>query len=130
MNSARLSFWRHVGSIVLMVSLPVAMRGQGVSSTPIKQGLWQMQVTSSMQMQLPPEVQARIAAMPAAQQAQMQAMMGGGVGGAKPTSSTVKSCVASATTMNDLYNQAQQKSGMKCTFSNEQQTASFAVVRH
>ena len=124
MNSARLSFWRHVGGIVLIVSFTVAVRGQSVMSTPIKQGLWQTQVTSTMQMTLPPDVQARIAAMPAAQQAQMQAMMSGGMGTPKPTSSTVKSCVASPTTPSDLYNQAQQKSGMKCTFSNQQQTAS------
>ena len=70
MNSARLSFWRHVGSIVLIVSLTVAARGQGVMSTPIKQGLWQTQITSSLQVALPPDVQAKLAAMPPAQQAQ------------------------------------------------------------
>jgi hypothetical protein len=83
--------------------------------------LWQTQVTSSIQMTLPPDLQAKMAAMPAAQQAQMQSMMG--MGAAKPTSSTVKSCVAKPMTANDLLNQAQQKAGMKCTFTNQQVTA-------
>lgn len=124
--SKALSFWKlgHAGSIVLMVCCAVAAMGQGIASSPIKPGLWQVQVTSSMQMALPPEVQAKIAAMPAAQQAQMQAMMGGGMGAAKPASTTVKSCVASAMTPTDLLNQAQQKSGMTCKFTNQQVTAS------
>jgi hypothetical protein len=124
MNLARLSFLRlgHAGGIVLIILSTVAAQGQGATSTPIKQGLWQTQITSTMQMTLPPELQAKIAAMPAAQQAQMQSMMGGSM--AKPTSSTVKSCVASTMTPNDLLNQAQQKGGMKCTFANQQVTAS------
>ena len=124
--SKALSFWKfgHAGSIVLIACCAGAARGQDLPSSPIKPGLWQVQVSSSMQMSLPPDVQAKIAAMPAAQQAQMQAMMGGGMGAAKPTSTTVKSCVASATTMNDLYNQAQQKAGMTCKFTNQQATAS------
>jgi hypothetical protein len=43
---------------------------------------------------------------------------------AKPTSSTVKSCVASTMTPTDLLNQAQQKGGMTCKFTNQQVTAS------
>jgi hypothetical protein len=123
MNLARLSFWRgrHAGGIVLIVLSTMAAQAQSTSA-PIKQGLWQTQVTSSVQMTLPPELQAKIAAMPAAQQAQMQSMMGGSA--AKPTSSTVKSCVASTMTPTDLLNQAQQKAGMKCTFTNQQVTAS------
>ena len=60
--------------------------------------------------------------MPAAQQAQMRSMMGGA--SAKPTTSTVKSCVASTMTPTDLLNQAQQKGGMSCKFTNQQVTAS------
>jgi hypothetical protein len=81
-------------------------------------------MTMSMQVTLPPDVEAKIAAMPAAQQAQMRSMMGGAA--AKPTSSTVKSCVAKTMTPNDLLNEAneaQQKAGMKCTFTNQQVTA-------
>ena len=72
----------HAGSIVLIVLSTVAAQGQSMSAT-IKQGLWQTQMTMSMQVTLPPDVQAKIAAMPAAQQAQMQSMMGGSA--AKPT---------------------------------------------
>jgi hypothetical protein len=111
----------HAGSIVLIVLSTVAAQGQSMSAT-IKQGLWQTQVTMSMQVTLPPDVEAKIAAMPAAQQAQMRSMMGGSM--AKPTTSTVKSCVASTMTPTDLLNQAQQKGGMTCKFTNQQVTAS------
>ncbi len=121
MSSARLSFWKlgPAGSIVLIVLSNAALRAQSMSD-PIKPGLWETQVTTSMQMTLPPDVEAKIAAMPAAQQAQMRSMMGGPA--AKPMSATNKSCVVQATSVNDLLNQAQQKAGMKCTFSNRQQT--------
>jgi hypothetical protein len=123
MNLLTMFFWKRgfAGSILLLVFSTAAVQAQGTSD-PIKQGLWQTQVSMSVQMTLPPELQAKIAAMPAAQQAQMQQMMGGAMG--KPTASTVKSCVASTMTANDLLNQAQQKSGMKCTFANRQVTAS------
>src|ERR1017187_2173920 len=111
----------HTGSIVLIVLSTVAAQGQSMSAT-MKQGLWQTQMTMSMQVTLPPDVEAKIAAMPAAQQAQMRSMMGGP--GAKPTTSTVKSCVASTMTPSDLLNQAQQKGGMTCKFTNQQVTAS------
>ena len=121
--SKALMFWKlgHAGSIVLIVLSTVTAQGQSTSA-PIKQGLWQTQMTMSMQMTLPPEVEAKIAAMPAAQQAQMRSMMGGAA--AKPTTSTVKSCVASTMTPTDLLNQAQQKGGMSCKFTNQQVTAS------
>jgi hypothetical protein len=125
MNLSKASmFWKlgHAGSIVLIVLSNVAVvRAQSTSAT-IKQGLWQTQMTMSMQMTLPPDVEAKIAAMPAAQQAQMRSMMGGP--GGKPTTSTVKSCVASTMTPTDLLNQAQQKGGMTCKFTNQQVTAS------
>ena len=123
MKIARLPFLRlgHAGSIVLIVVSTVGAHAQ-TTLAPIKQGLWQTQMTMSMQVTLPPDVEAKIAAMPAAQQAQMRSMMGGP--GAKPTTSTVKSCVASTMTPTDLLNQAQQKGGMSCKFTNQQVTAS------
>ena len=123
MKIARLSFLRlgYAGSIVLIVVSTVGAHAQ-TTSAPIKQGLWQTQMTMSMQVTLPPDVEAKIAAMPAAQQAQMRSMMGGAA--AKPTTSTVKSCVASTMTPSDLLNQAQQKGGMSCKFTNQQVTAS------
>lgn len=115
-------FWKHAGGGVLVAFSTLAAQAQTMSD-PIKQGLWESQMTMSMQMTLPPDVEARIAAMPQAQQAQVRSMMGGAGGGA-PTTSTNKSCVAQTTTVDDLLNQGQQKAGMKCTYSNRQQTAS------
>jgi len=115
-----------IGCIAVASLLAVAASAGAQSMPiPIKQGLWQTSVSGTMQMQLPPEVQARIAAMPPAQQAQMQAMMGGAAGGT-PVNSTNKSCIASQESMDTLLNQAQQKSGMKCTFTNRVQTADGA----
>src|ERR1017187_4835362 len=123
MKIARLSFLRlgYAGSIVLIVVSTVGAHAQ-ITLAPIKQGLWQTQMTMSMQVTLPPDVEAKIAAIPGAQQSPMQSIMAGAA--AKPTSSTVKSCVASTMTPTDLLNQAQQKGGMTCKFTNQQVTAS------
>ena len=53
--SKALMFWKlgHAGSIVLIVLSTVTAQGQSTSA-PIKQGLWQTQMTMSMQMTLPP----------------------------------------------------------------------------
>jgi len=82
-----------------------------------------------MKMSLPPEVQARIAAMPPAQQAQMQSMMGGAAGGT-PVASTNKSCIASQESMDTLMNQASKKSGMKCTFYQSGANGGRSLLRH
>src|ERR1035441_8015179 len=68
MKIARLPFLRlgHAGSIVLIVVSTVGAHAQ-TTLAPIKQGLWQTQMTMSMQVTLPPDVEAKIAAMPAAQ---------------------------------------------------------------
>jgi hypothetical protein len=99
----------------------VSARAQS-STLPVKQGLWETQATVTSQMSLPPDVEAKIAAMPAAQQAMIRQNMGGG----KPTSSTNKSCIASQVTMDQFLNQQQQNTQMKCTFTNRQQTATGA----
>jgi hypothetical protein len=119
-----LMFWkrRRIGNgavlILLAAAAAVAALAQ-VASTPIKQGLWETTVTSTNVMSLPPDMEARIAAMPADQQAMVRSRMGGA-----PVSSTNKSCMATQESMNSLLDQAQQKSGVKCTFSNRQETAS------
>jgi hypothetical protein len=112
---------RHAGRNAALVLFSTVVLAQSMSSRPIKKGLWQTQTTQTVQVSLPPEVEARIAAMPAAQQAQVRAMMGGG-GGAKPQTSTVKSCEAEDTTPDDLMSQAEQKSGTNCKFTNRQET--------
>lgn len=91
------------------------------SSNPIKAGLWETTVTTTMQMQLPPELQARIAAMTPQQQAMMKANMPGMMGGGTPTTTTTHSC-STDQTVQDLLNQAQQK-GTQCKLTNQTQTA-------
>ena len=108
--------------VALCVSFAGVAGARAQSTLPVKQGLWETTVTTTSQISLPPDVEAKIAAMPAAQQAMIRQNMGG----AKPASSTVKSCVASQVTMDQFLNQQQQNSQMKCTFTNRQQTATGA----
>jgi hypothetical protein len=74
---------------------------------------------------MPPEVEARIAAMPAAQQAQMRSMMGG-MGGGTPVATTRQVCIAPQTSVDSMLNRTQQSQGMSCTISNKTQTATGA----
>ena len=90
---------------------------------PVKPGLWEMQASSTSVMALPPEAEAKIAAMPAAQQAQVRAMMSGGMGGGKPVSITKQVCLAPQTSMDSLLDPSRQSPGMQCTFTNKVQTA-------
>jgi hypothetical protein len=90
------------------------------ASIPIKPGLWQTTITGTNSMTLPPEQEARIAAMPAAQQAMIRSRMGG-----TPTTITTRSCAAEQTSMDQLLNQAQQKN-TKCTLTNRVQTSDGA----
>jgi hypothetical protein len=110
------------------------------SALPVKPGLWEMQTSSGAgsgggasapaMPALPPDAEAKIAALPPAQQAQVRAMMAGGAGGgaAKPAPITTQSCIAPNTSMDGLLNQAQQRSagGMQCSFTNRVQTAQGA----
>jgi hypothetical protein len=78
---------------------------------------------------LPPDVEARIAAMPPAQQAQVRAAMaarGGGAPAARPAGGiTTQACLTPNTTMESLLSRSQQ-AGMQCTYSNKVQTATGA----
>jgi hypothetical protein len=104
-----------------MFAAPLALHAQS-TPIPIKPGLWESQISSTTAMSLPPEIEARLAALPPAQQAQARSMMGGAGGGSSPVSTTIKSCVATQTSMDALLNQQQNKTGMKCTFTNRVQT--------
>lgn len=109
----------------LALAFTATAHAQSMSSAPIKAGLWETTVTTTSQMQLPPELQARIDAMTPQQQATMKANMPG-LGAAPPNTFTSRSCAASQTTANNLIQQAQQKmqqDGGKCTMSNQTQTA-------
>lgn len=90
-------------------------------SATIKAGLWETEISVTTQMTLPPEAEARIAALPPEQQAMIRARMAGG----KPTTSTNRSCVAPNTTVDSLLNQQTQRNGsMQCTVSNRSVTSS------
>jgi hypothetical protein len=123
-------------AVALVVGIaPLRLAAQ--SALPVKPGLWQMQTGSGAgsgggapaMPALPPEAEARIAALPPAQQAQVRAAMAGaGGGGAKPAGMTTQVCIAPNTNMDSLLNQAQQRSsgGMQCSFTNRVQTAQGA----
>jgi hypothetical protein len=113
---------KHALSMVGLLALPIAAALAQSAAAPMKAGLWDAQVSSTTVMTLPPEMEARIAAMPPAQQAQMRATMSG----AKPVVQTYKSCVAKQTSLDDVLNQQQQKAGTKCSYSNRVQTANSA----
>jgi len=111
-------------SITLTLATAAAPFAHAQSATPIKAGLWETTVTSSTQMQLPPEIQARLDAMTPQQQAMMKANMPGGMSGSSPAVTTTHSC-STGQTVQDLMNQARQK-GSECKLTNQTQTANGA----
>jgi hypothetical protein len=116
-----LSKRKTIGSALVFVSCGTVAVAQ---SLPVKPGLWETQATTTLAMQLPPEMEAKIAAMSPDQQAQMRAMMGATGGGGKPTTFTRQTCVAPGTTVENMMNREQQTPGMTCTVSNKTQSAS------
>jgi hypothetical protein len=124
-------------AVVVVVS-PIALCAQS-GKLPVKPGLWEMQTSSGAgggasaptMPALPPEAEAKIAALPPAQQAQVRAAMAGAMGGgaARQAPITTQACFAADTNMDNLLNQAQQRSsggGMQCSFTNRVQTAQGA----
>lgn len=109
---ARAGFTLAASALLLAGSLPA-------QSPSIKPGLWEAEVTATTNMTLPPEAEARIAALPPEQQAMVRSHMGGG----KPVTSTTKSCVAPNTTVDSLIADSQRNGPMKCTISNKSVTA-------
>ena len=83
-------------------------------AVPVKPGLWETQSTSKTAMSLPPEMEARIAAMPPDRQAMVRSRM---AGAAPAQTVTTRSCVAAQTNLDSFLKEAQQK-GVNCTFSN------------
>jgi hypothetical protein len=110
------------GVVLLLFVAPLTTAAQS-APIPVKPGLWETTVTVARVAGLPPEAEAKIAAMPPAQQAQVRAMMSGGAGGGQPAAATRKACFAPQTSLDSILNQAQQSSGMQCTFTNRAQTA-------
>ena len=89
-------------------------------SPSIKPGLWEAEVSATTNMTLPPEAEARIAALPPEQQEMVRSRMGRG----NPVSSTTRSCVAPNTTVDSLIADSQRNGPMKCTISNKSVTSS------
>jgi Protein of unknown function (DUF3617) len=112
---------RELGAAFFLMAA-LGVYGQSASA-PVKAGLWETKVTTTRAMQLPPEVQARIASLPPEQQAMMKANMPGG--GGQPITTTTQSCATGQETMDSLLSRA-QSSAMKCTFPNRVQTADGA----
>src|SRR3569623_1869417 len=105
-----------LSGIALALSTLLLTSANGVAqSATIKAGLWETEISVTTNMPLPPEAEARIAALPPEQQAMIRARMSGG----KATTSTNRSCVPPNTTVDSLLNQQTQRNGsMKCTVSN------------
>jgi hypothetical protein len=120
-----------------MLVAPLALHAQG-TPIPLKPGLWEIQANTGSPggaaaaptaPALPPEVEARIAAMPPAQQAQVRAAMAARGGGA-PAARTAggiatQACLTPNTTLESLLSRSQQ-AGMQCSYSNKVQTATGA----
>lgn len=110
-------------AVFAILAVTMGLHAQS-TSTPAKAGLWETTVSSTRAMQMPPELAAKIAAMPPAQQAMMQSQMQG-MGGGKPIVATRQSCSTGQDSMDSLLSRA-QSSAMKCTFPNRVQTADGA----
>jgi hypothetical protein len=110
--------WCKCSLFVLVMAFGTGVKAQ-TAPVPIKAGLWQTTISGTNTVTLPPDQEARIAALPPAQQAMIRNMSSG----TKPTTSTTKSCAAQQTSLNEIMSQAQQ-SNTKCSFTNQTQTAS------
>jgi len=97
------------------------------SDIPFKTGLWESNFTSTvsgMQMQMPPDLQARLAQMPPEQQERVRNMMGGA-----PHTSVVRSCVTKEQfdKWNDSFAQNKDKDS-QCTHTVVTQTSQQRVI--
>ena len=112
-----------LGVVFVLSPAPLTLLAQS-APLPVKPGLWEMSGSVTRVTPLPPDAEAKIAALPPAQQAQVRAMMSGGAGGGgKPITTTKQVCYAAQTTMDSMLNQAQHSPGMQCSFTNRVQTA-------
>jgi hypothetical protein len=100
------------------VVTPTVARAQ--SDIPFKPGLWESNFSSSVSgIQMPPDMEARLAQMPPEQQERIKNMMGGGA----PHTTVVRSCVTKDQfdKWNDSFAQDKDKD-TQCTHSNVTQT--------
>src|SRR6185437_8336349 len=104
----------------LAVFLGAAAPVLAQSPTSMKAGLWETTITSTTQMQLPPEIQARIDAMTPQQQTMRKLEMDAMINGGAPTTTITHSC-STGQSVQDLMNEAQQKP-TSCKLTNQTRT--------
>jgi hypothetical protein len=112
-----------VFSVVLLAGAAVQAAG-GLEPLHVKLGLWQSTVNNQLGGGLPPDMQARLAAMPPEQRARIEAMMQKQFNG-MPQSNTFKSCL----TKEDLNKSAPWGSGTKCNWTVITSTSSDLEVK-
>jgi len=114
---------------LLIAALLAAAPVLAQSSTSMKAGLWETTITSTTQMQLPPEIQARIDAMTPQQQTMRKLEMDAMIDGGAPTTTTMHSC-STGQSVQDLMNQVQDTTSCKLTHQNRTgNTISFDIAR-
>ncbi|HEV2134794.1 MAG TPA: DUF3617 family protein [Terracidiphilus sp.] len=112
-----------VFSAVLLTAAAVQAAG-GLQPLHVRLGLWQSTVNNQLGGGLPPDMQARLAAMPPEQRARIEAMMQKQFNGT-PQNSTFKSCL----TQKDLNESAPWGSGTKCNWTVITSTSSDLEVK-
>ncbi|HEV2324741.1 MAG TPA: DUF3617 domain-containing protein [Terracidiphilus sp.] len=98
--------------LVVLLCAAAAQAAGGLQPLHVKTGLWQSTVNNQLAGGIPPDMQARLAAMPPEQRARIEAMMQKQFSGT-PQGSTFKSCL----TQKDLNDSAPWGSGTKCTWT-------------
>jgi hypothetical protein len=113
----------HCCSGLLAVCGAVAASAQ--TEIPFKTGLWESNFTSTISgIQMPPDLQARLAQMPPEQQEGIRNMMGGA-----PHTSVVRSCVTKDQfdKWNDSFAQDKEKDS-QCTHTTVSQTSQQRII--
>jgi Protein of unknown function (DUF3617) len=101
---------RRVCLVMAMLVVPAAMVAQAPQAPPVKMGLWQSTMTSTMSgMQIPPDVAAKLQAM------------GRPVPGAQPRTTVTQSCLTQEKWQKSFTDMQQDKN---CQISNLHQSSS------
>jgi hypothetical protein len=104
---------------VICLSASAALTAQ-LQPLNVKTGSWQITAVSSMNIAIPPELQARLNQLPPEQRAQLQSRFGGA-----PHTSTYNSCITAA----DLARVPFQRPTDRCTWTTLTSTGSDMQVR-
>lgn len=110
--------------LIVLLAAAAAMAATGLQPLHVKVGLWQSTVSNQLGGGLPPDMQARLAALPPDQRAKIEAMMQKQFSGT-PQNSTFKSCL----TQKDLNDSSPWGSGTKCNWTVITSTSSDLEAR-